>query len=48
MGYFGTKTRVNFIEICLKQDKTTYTHETIVSIYIVYEFSSNINNFDLL
>ena len=35
-----------FNESCLKQDKSIYTHGTIVNIYIVYKLSSNLNNFD--
>ena len=31
---------------CLRQDKITFNHEKIVNIYIVYELSSNINNFE--
>ena len=42
----GTKTRVLFYGTCLKQDKITYAHGSIVNIYIVYELSSNLNNFD--
>ena len=33
--YNGTKTRVKFSGSCLKQDKITFTHGTIVNIYIV-------------
>ena len=36
-SYLGTKTRLEFRESCLKQDKITYNHEKIVNIYIVYE-----------
>ena len=36
LSYYGTKTRVKFTGSCLKQDKITYTHKTIVKIYIVY------------
>ena len=31
---------------CLKQDKVTYKHRTVVNIYIVYELSSTLNSFD--
>ena len=41
--YYGTKTRVEFSESCLKQDKSTYTHGKVVKIYIVYEISKSIN-----
>ena len=37
LSYFGTKTRVEFNGSCLKQDKTTYNHGTIVNIYFFYE-----------
>ena len=43
--YFGTKERVNFNGIYLKQDKITYTNGTIVNIYIAYECSLNTNDF---
>ena len=38
LSYYVTKTRVEFNESCLKQDKITHTHRKIVSIFIVYEF----------
>ena len=38
--------RAKFNESCLKQDKITYTHRTIVNIYIVYELTPKVNNFD--
>ena len=37
----GTKIRVRFSGSCLKQDKFTYTHDTIVNIYIVYEIKKD-------
>ena len=43
LDYLGAKVRVKFSGSCLKQDKVTYTHETIVNIYIVYEISKNLN-----
>ena len=46
LSYYGTKRKVLFNGNCLKQDKITYTHGTILNIYIVYEFNSNLNNFD--
>ena len=46
LSYFGTKTRVKFNGSCLKQDKVSYTHGTIVNIYIVHKLSSNLNYFD--
>ena len=42
-NYYGTKTRVKFSGSCLKQDKATYNHGTIVNIYIVYEIIKNYN-----
>ena len=41
INFYGTKTRVEFSGSCLKQDKVTYTHGTIVNIYIVYEISKH-------
>ena len=38
---YGSKIRVKFSGSCLKQDKATYSHGTIVNIYIVYEISKN-------
>ena len=40
-GYYGTRTRLKFSGSCLKQDKVTYNHGTIVNIYIVYDISKN-------
>ena len=40
---FGTKTRVEFKESCLKQDKILCDHGNIVNIYIVYEINNNFN-----
>ena len=36
LNYYGTKTRVKFNGSCLQQPKLSYTHGTIVNIYIVY------------
>ena len=47
INYVGNKIRVTFTGSCLKQsNKLTYTHKTIVNIYIVYELgaSSSHNN----
>ena len=41
LGYYGTKTRVNFNGSCLKQPKLSDTHSTIVNIYIVYELGAS-------
>ena len=43
LSFYGTKIRVEFNGRCLKRDKVTYTHGTIVNIYIVYEISKNYN-----
>ena len=40
LSYSGTKTRVKFNESCLQQSKISYTHDTTVNIYIVYELSA--------
>ena len=40
-NYYGTKTREEFNESCLKQDKFRYTHEKIVNIYIAYELTGS-------
>ena len=44
LSYYSTKTRVKFTRSCLKQPKVSYTHGTIVNIYIVYELSASISN----
>ena len=46
LSYYGTKTWVKSTRSCLKQPKLSYSHETIVNIYIVYEqgVSSSHNN----
>ena len=42
VSYYGTKIRVKFTGSCLKQQKTvSYTHGTIVNIYIVYELGAS-------
>ena len=43
LNYFGTKARVKFNGSCLKQDKITYTHGTIINTYTVYELGSTLN-----
>ena len=43
LSFYGAKARVEFNGSCLKQDKVTYNHGKIVSIYIVYEISKNYN-----
>ena len=44
LSFYGTKTKVEFNGSCLKQDKITYNHGTIVNTYIVYEISKNYNS----
>ena len=44
MNYYGTKTRLEFIRSCLKQDKNTFNHAKIINIYIVYELRKTYNN----
>ena len=41
LSYYGSKIRVKFNGSCVKQDKATYSHGTIVNIYIAYEISKN-------
>ena len=46
LSYIGNKTRVQFYGSCLKQDKITFTHGTIVNIYIVYKRSVSNHRYD--
>ena len=39
--YYGSKIKLKFNGSCLKQDTITYTHGTIVKIYIVYELGAS-------
>ena len=42
IDYFGSKLRLKFWGSCLKQPNTlTYTHKTIVNIYIVYDLGAS-------
>ena len=42
INYDGNKIRVKFTGSCLKEsNKLTYTHKTIVNIYIVYELGAS-------
>ena len=43
LSHYGAKVRVKFIGSCLKQDKATHNHGTIVNIYIAYEICKNYN-----
>ena len=45
IDYFGRKTRLKFTKSCLKQtNRLTYTHGTIVNIYIVYQLGASGSN----
>ena len=44
--YAGKRMYVKFSGSCLKQDKVAFNHGKAVSIYIVYDLKSNLNNFD--
>ena len=45
INFVGKKIRVKFNGSCLKQsNKLTYTHKTIVNIYIVYELGASTSN----
>ena len=44
ISYYGTKTRIKFTRSCLKQPKISYTHGTIVNIYIAYELGASGSN----
>ena len=41
LNYYGTKTRVKFTGSCLKHPKSSYTHEKVVNVYIVYELGAS-------
>ena len=43
LGFVGTKVRVKFSGDCLKQEKTTFNHQEIVNIYIVYQIEKSVN-----
>ena len=43
LSFYGTKTRVEFNGSCLKQDKVTYNHGTMINICIDYKISNNFN-----
>ena len=46
MSYYGTKMRVKFTESCFEHPKVSYTHATIVNIYIVYELGASSSHSD--
>ena len=43
LKYAGKGMYVKFNGSCLKQDKVTFNHGTIVNIYIVYDLKSTLN-----
>ena len=43
LSYLDTKTRVQFIARCLKQDKIMYDHGKVVNIYTLCEINKNFN-----
>ena len=46
LSYIGNKIRVKFARRFLKQGKLTYTHKTIVNIYIIYEILVSTRGYD--
>ena len=46
LSYYVTKTRVKFTGSCLKQPKVSYTHGTILNIYIAYELGASSSHND--
>ena len=46
LNYYGTKTKVRFTGSFLKQSNISYTHRTIVNIYIVYELGASSSHND--
>ena len=46
LSYISNEIRVKFDGGCLEQDKTTFTHEKTVNIYIVYEISFSTCGYD--
>ena len=46
IDYCGNKIRVKFAGSCLQQPKVSYTHGTIVKIYIVYELGASSSHTD--
>ena len=48
LDYYGTKTRVEFNRTCLKQDKVTFNHRKVVSIYNVYEVLAVIQHWQIV
>ena len=48
LNYYGTKTKVKFNGSGLQQPKLSYTHGTIVNIYIAFEFSASLKNLEIV
>ena len=46
LNYYGTKTWVEINGSCSKQDKVSFDHEKVVSIYIVFDISKSISSSD--
>ena len=46
LNYYGNKFRVKFTGSCLKQPNFSYTHITIINIYIVYELGASTSHND--
>ena len=46
LNYYGHKFRVKFTGSCLKQPNFSYTHSTILNIYIVYELGASTSHND--
>ena len=44
IDHTGNKARLKFSGSCIKQNKLTYTHRTIISIYIAYEITASSSN----
>ena len=42
--YYASKIRVKFTRSCLKQDKVTFNHGTVVNIYILYKLCASSSN----
>ena len=39
LKHISFRTKMQFHDQCLKQDKVTFNHKTVVNIYIVYEIN---------
>ena len=42
LDYVGSKVRVTFNGVCLKQEKITFNHGKMVNIYVVYEMEKKV------